>query len=507
MAGDPWHARGMTTKPSTTPVTFLILGAGGDLTQRLLLPGLGSLLAIESDRDVQVIGADRAELTTTSFRSLVRDRLRKGGSDAATAGRIAGRAKYIKADLLDPGALADLVEQAEGELVIYFALPPTISMKVCAQLEKLDLPAKTRLGLEKPFGSDEKTARAFNRQLQRVVTEDRIFRVDHFLGVSTVLNLIGLRFANRILQPVWNSEHIERVEILYDEDLALEGRAGYYDQAGALRDMLQSHLLQILAIFAMEPIASLDPQELADLKAQVLRATRIWDGNPKEYAKRARYTAGSIGGRSVPSYVKEAGVESARNTETLAQLTVEVDNNRWAGVPFVLRSGKAMGAPRKQVIVYFRDVPHLPKGFVGDHTGDAMIIDLKPGRVSFKLSMNAEGDPLDLEQKTLSADLSTAHMTAYGEVLRYLLDDNQLLSVRADSAELCWKIVAPAIKAFEANDVPIQHYKAGSDGPKDWLSADSVAIGKADADATVTASSKNRTSASAPRKGTARPAT
>lgn len=491
----------MTTKQTTKSVTFLILGAGGDLTQRLLLPGLGSLLAVESEREVQVIGADRADLTTASFRALVRDRLKKGGADTKTAGRIAGKAHYIKADLLDPTALADLVQAAEGELVVYFALPPAISMKVCAQLEKLDLPASTRLGLEKPFGADEKSARQFNKQLQRVVDEDRIFRVDHFLGVSTVLNLIGLRFANRMLQPIWNAEHIERVEILYDEDLALEGRAGYYDQAGALRDMLQSHLLQILAIFAMEPIASLDPQELADLKAQVLRATHIWENNPKEYAQRARYTAGSINGRSVPSYVKEKGVESSRNTETLAQLTVQIDNNRWAGVPFVLRSGKAMGAPRKQVIVYFRDVPHLPKGFIGDHTGDAMIIDLKPGRVSFKLSMNAEGDPLDLEQKTLSADLAGAQMTAYGEVLRYLMDDNQLLSVRADSAELCWKIVAPAIKAFEQNLVPIQQYKAGSDGPEGWLADDSVAIGQESAELTST-SNKGRTA----RTTTARPA-
>lgn len=495
----------MTTKPTTKPtvktVTFLILGAGGDLTQRLLLPGLGSLLAVEPERDVRVIGADRADLTDASFRSLVGDRLKQGGASAATARKVSGKARYIKADLLDPSALTDLIAAAEGELVIYFALPPAISMKVSAELEKLDLPAKTRLGLEKPFGSDQTSARRFNKQLQRVVGEDRIFRVDHFLGVSTVLNLIGLRFANRLLQPVWNSEHIERVEIIYDEDLALEGRAGYYDNAGALRDMLQSHLLQILAIFAMEPIASLDPQELADLKAQVLRATSIWDGDPQTYAKRARYTAGSIAGRAVPSYAKEKGVDPARGTETLAQLTVQVANNRWSGVPFVLRSGKALGAARKQIIVYFRDVPHLPVGFVGDHTGDAMIIDLKPGRVSFKLSMNAEGDPLDLEQKTLTAELANAQMTAYGEVLRYLLDDNQLLSVRADTAELCWKIVSPAIKAFEEDRVPLQRYKAGSDGPAGWLSADSVAIGATDtgaSDLTGSRGARDKTKAARP---------
>lgn len=471
----------MLTPMTSKPVTFLILGAGGDLTQRLLLPGLGSLLAVEPKRQVRVVGADRADITDAAFRSLVRDRLKQGGADTATARAVASHAKYQKADLLDPVALEGLIGNADGELVIYFALPPSISMKVCAELEKLQLPANTRLGLEKPFGSDEKSAHEFNLQLQRVVPEDQIFRVDHFLGVSTVLNLIGLRFANRMLQPIWSSEHIERVEILYDEDLALEGRAGYYDNAGALRDMLQSHLLQIMAIFAMEPIANLEAQELADLKAQVLRATHILGDDPITNAKRARYTAGTIDGRRVPSYVKEKGVDPTRNTETLAQLTVQIDNNRWAGVPFLLRSGKALGTARKQIIVYFRDVPHLPKGFYGDSTGDAMVIDLKPGRVSLWLSMNAEGDPLDLEQKTLTAELAESRMTAYGEVLRYVLDDNQLLSVRADAAELCWRIVAPAIDAFANNKVAIEDYKAGSDGPKGWLTDGSIALGKAEA--------------------------
>ncbi|GAB3581140.1 glucose-6-phosphate dehydrogenase [Calidifontibacter terrae] len=461
--------------------TFLVLGAGGDLTQRLLLPGLGSLLAVEPDREVTVIGADRADQTDAAFRGLVKDRLKQGGATAATATRVSRKARYAKADLLDPKSLGDLLAMAGDDLVIYFALPPAISVKVCAELEKLDLPAGTRLGLEKPFGSDLRSARAFNKQLQRVVPEEQIFRVDHFLGVSTVLNLIGLRFANRILQPIWNAEHIERVEILYDEDLALEGRAGYYDKAGALRDMLQSHLLQILAIFAMEPIADLEPQELADLKAQVLRATRIWDGNPQENAKRARYTAGAIDGRAVPSYVKEDGVDPARNTETLAQVTVEINNNRWAGVPFVLRSGKALGTARKQIIVYFRDLPHVPKGFHGGHEGDTMVIDLKPGRVSFQLTMNAEGDPFGLERKTLSGDLADARMQAYGEVLRSILDGNQLLTVRADAAELCWKVMGPAIAAFENDEVPIQQYKAGSDGPKGWLSRESVELGREDA--------------------------
>lgn len=477
----------MTPTPARTqpPITFLILGAGGDLTQRLLLPGLGSLLAIEPDRNITIVGADRAALTKKEFADKVRNGFGETKCDKETTDRIVKAARYVKADLLDATAVKELVESCDGELVIYFALPPAITIKVCAELQKLKLPPNTRLGLEKPFGNDEQTARKFNAQLQRVVPEDHIFRVDHFLGNSTVLNLIGLRFANRMLQPIWDGHHIERVEIAYDEDLALEGRAGYYDKAGALRDMLQSHLLQILAIFAMEPIATLEPIELQSLKSQVLRATHLWQDDPVVSAKRGRYTAGTLEGRKIPSYVDEEGVDPQRDTETLAQITVEVRNNRWAGVPILLRSGKALGTPHKQVICYFKEVPHVPTGFRNVPTSaDKLIIDLKPGKVSMELSMNAEGDPLDMEQKMLTASLADGQMTAYGEVLKYILDNNQLLAVRGDQAEMCWGIVAPVLQAYLEGRIPLEDYAAGSHGPEGWLEKDSVLARSADEVAT-----------------------
>ena len=250
-----------------------------------------------------------------------------------------------------------------------------------------------------------------------MVPEEDIFRIDHFLGVATVFNLVGLRFANRMLAPIWSAEHIERVEIVYDEDLALEGRAGYYDGAGALKDMLQSHLLQVLALFAMESIAALDARELQDQKAQVLRATKVWGGSPKRRRAGRATPRGRSAAGQVPDYAKEEGVDPKRSTETLAQVTLEVANTRWAGVPFVLRSGKAMGVPRKQIVAHFRDVPHLPTGFVGGSDGDLLTIDLKPGAVSLTLTMNAEGDPVDLEQKTLPPRLAAPRMQPYGEVL------------------------------------------------------------------------------------------
>ncbi len=448
--------------------TLLILGAGGDLTRRLLLPGLASLLQVERDREVTVVGADRADLTAETWRSRLHDAFASVGASDDVIEPIAKASRYVQADLLDRDSVSSLLAGIEPPLVVYFALPPAISTKVCDLLAGLDLPHPTRLALEKPFGTDEASARAFNERLHQVVPEDQIYRVDHFLGRSTVLNLIGLRFANRIMAPIWSAGHIERVEIVYDEDLALEGRAGYYDHAGALRDMLQSHLLQAMAVFAMEPIATIEPHELHDLKAQVLRATTVWGDSPERASRRARYTAGKLGDRQVPAYVDEDGVDPERMTETLAQITVEVRNSRWQGVPFILRSGKAMGRPRKQIIAHFREVAHVPNGFHGSAAADKMVIGLNPGSVDLALTMNAEGDPMDLEQKVLHADLTEGRMQPYGEVLREILDGNPLLTVRGDAAESCWRIVDPVLNAWRDGAVPMEEYAAGSEGPDGW---------------------------------------
>ncbi len=453
----------------TAPTTLLILGAHGDLTHRLLLPGLASLLVVEPERDVRVIGADRADLTPAEWKAIVKDAFSSIKPPATVTSAVTRHTAYVKADLLDETSLRGLIETAgDGPLVIFFALPPQVTMKVCDLLQHLDLPRTTRLALEKPFGTDHAAAVAFNELLHRVVPEKDIFRLDHFLGVATVFNLVGLRFANRMLQPIWSGEHIEKVEIIYDEDLALEGRAGYYDGAGALKDMLQSHLLQVLSLFAMETIATLEPGELQDQKAQALRATRLWGGSPKRSSRRARYAAGSIGPKQVPDYVKEDGVDPARMTETLAQVTLAIENARWAGVPFILRSGKALGAARKEIVATFRDVPHLPTGFVGSSGVDQLVIGLKPGSVSLTLTMNAEGNPLDLEQKTMTTSLALPRMQPYGEVLAEIFDGSQLLTVRGDAAEECWRIMEPVIKAWAADKVPMESYAAGSAGPDGW---------------------------------------
>ncbi len=455
---------------NTSPTTLLILGAHGDLTHRLLLPGLASLLIVEPEREVRVLGADRTDLTASQWRAIVKDSFSSVKASAKVTSSITRSTAYVQADLLDETALRGLVETCgDGPLVIFFALPPAVTMKVCDLLQHVDLPSTTRLALEKPFGTGHASAVAFNALLHRVVPEESIFRIDHFLGVSTVFNLVGLRFANRMLAPIWNGEHIERVEIVYDEALALEGRAGYYDGAGALRDMLQSHLLQVLALFSMESIATLNAQELQDQKAQALRAMRLWGGSVKRSSHRARYTAGTVGSEKVPDYAKEDGVDPKRMTETLAQVTLAIENSRWAGVPFTLRSGKALGVARKQITATFRPVNHLPKGFAGSAGADQLLIDLKPGALSLTLTMNAEGDPLDLEQKTLTTTLALPRMQPYGEVLAEILDGSQLLTVRGDGAEECWRIMEPVIKAWAADKVPMESYAAGSGGPDGWL--------------------------------------
>ncbi len=458
---------------SQTDTTLLILGAHGDLTHRLLLPGLSTLLCGERERHVRLVGSDRDELSLDGWKAIVTDSFTSAGAPTEVLDEVLASTTYVQGNVTDRESLQQVIEACgDGPLVIFFALPPAITQKACAALTQVRLPAQTRLALEKPFGSDGESAKEFNRLLQRVVPEDHIFRIDHFLGVATVLNLIGLRFTNRLMMNIWDASNIEKVEILYEEDLALEGRAGYYDHNGALRDMLQSHLLQVMAIFAMESIASLNAQELQEQKSQALRATRLWNDSVTDSTRRARYTQGDLAGRQIPNYADEPGVDPSRNTETLAEVTLEVNNNRWSGVPFILRSGKALREPRKQIIIRFRPVTHIPGGFTGYQDGDHMVINLKPGSISLTLTMNAEGDPLELERKHLQTTLSAPQMLPYGEVLGHILDGNQLLSVSAEAAVECWRIVDPVLEAWADNQVPLEEYTAGSTGPQGWDSND-----------------------------------
>ncbi|MBT2513056.1 glucose-6-phosphate dehydrogenase [Arthrobacter sp. ISL-30] len=460
----------MTSK--TTVKTLLILGASGDLTGRLLLPGLARLVATGRAEGLRLLGAGSDPWTPAQWTERVSSSFSTAAETADSAGRtalkeLADGSAYHQLDVTSPGQLAALLAQLDEPIAVYFALPPQVSQKACEVLTPQDLPAGTRLVMEKPFGSSAASARELNETLSSLVPEERIHRVDHFLGKATVLNILGLRFANNFLEPVWNRDHIEKVEIIFDEDLALEGRARYYDGAGALRDMVQSHLLQVMAFIALEPPASIGERDLRDAVATLLRASSI-PGPYPETARRARYTAGRLGEREVPDYVKEQGVDPLRNTETLTEVRVAIDNWRWKGVPFILRSGKALGRKRKEAVVTFRPVPHLPTGFLGQDAPNQLRIGFGPDTLQFDVDVNGPGDIFTLDRVTLNAELSASELLPYGEVLEGVITDDPLLSVRGDTAEDCWRIVEPVLEAWGRGDVPLEEYDAGSSGPEGW---------------------------------------
>ncbi|GAA1546154.1 glucose-6-phosphate 1-dehydrogenase [Microbacterium ginsengiterrae] len=445
--------------------TLVIFGSTGDLTSRLLLPALGQLLTVAPERRIRVIGVGTADWTAEQQQKVVRDSFAAADAEAALE---CVEVEYRRADITVAAELKKLLKDLDGQVALYFAVPPAVAAAACEAMTPEMLPDGVMLALEKPFGTDEESAAALNRRLTALVDEKQVFRVDHFLGKSTTLNLLGARFANRLLEPLWSAESIESVSIVYDEKLGLEGRAGYYDGAGALVDMLQSHLLQVLAVVAMEQPATIGEADLREATSAVLRATRVWGDDPTSSSRRARYTAGSIDGVDKPSYVDEPGVEPERRTETLAAATFEVRNARWTGVPFTLRSGKAIGDPAREVVVRFKAVRHVPDGLRGSADGAVVRFSLGPDRMSLDLNLNGAGDPLVLERATLSADLGPGQLMAYAEVLSCILDADAMLSVRGDAAERCWAIVQPILDAWANDEVPLDEYVAGSRGPEHW---------------------------------------
>ncbi|MFB7252139.1 glucose-6-phosphate dehydrogenase [Microbacterium sp. NPDC056234] len=458
----PVHA----TPDDTT--TLVVFGACGDLSSRLLLPALGQLLALEQSRRIRLIGADREDWTDDQLRAVVAASFSSADAEASVDQL---SIEYLRCDLMEPDQVRALLGGLPERSALYFAVPPSVAAAACASLSPDDLPAGSMLVLEKPFGTDEASAAELNTTLTRLVPERQVFRVDHFLGRSTTLNLLGARFANRLLPPVWNAEHVESVTIVFDESLGLEGRAGYYDGAGAMDDMIQSHLLQVLAVLAMEEPAALDEIDFREATTAVLRATHVWKDDPVSASRRARYAAGTVGTVPLPSYVDEPGVDPSRGTETLAEATFEVRNARWAGVPFTLRSGKAIGDPRQLITVRFRPVRHLPNGFTGSAEGAELRFWLGPDRMDLEINVNGAADPLELERATLSTEFGEGALRAYAEVLSSILDGDPMLAVRGDAAEQCWRIVDPIARAWEHGDVPLEEYAAGSGGPAGWTTS------------------------------------
>ncbi|WP_280336609.1 glucose-6-phosphate dehydrogenase [Nocardia wallacei] len=446
---------------------LVIFGGTGDLAGRYLLPGLAALH--ETGRlgpDFEVVCADRKGRGDEQFRAWAAIQLDRHAPRISgdTRQAILTAARYQQADIQNPAQVAETIAGA-GPVAVYLALPPVLFPTAIQSLRAAHLPVGSRLVLEKPFGEDLTSAQMLNRLLADLVPEHAVFRVDHFLAMTTVQNLLGSRLANRVLESLWNSAHIAEVEIIWDETLTLEDRAGYYDSVGALEDMVQNHLLQLLCLVAMEPPITLSERDLRDRKVDVLRSIRtLTDDDIPHRTRRARYSAGVIGDRRVPSYTDEPGVDPQRRTETFAEVHLAIDNWRWAGTDFVLRTGKALAADRKEVAIHFRPVPHMPFGHHGSIAPNVLRFGLDPEDLT--LALTTIGAAVDtLVPVTMTAPIQPPDLPAYGRLLLDVLLGNPALSIRGDEAEAAWRVVTPIISAWTRNVTPLHDYPAGSLGP------------------------------------------
>jgi glucose-6-phosphate 1-dehydrogenase len=446
---------------------LVLLGATGDLTARYLLPGLAALRNGGHIGDgFRLIGVGREDWRHEDFRRWASAQLDQHAPQLPTADRhaVVSASEYHRADVTDPVAMTAVMVGAE-RVAAYLALPPFLFPATVEALHAAGLPERSSIVLEKPFGEDLAEATELNALLSRVIPEEAVFRVDHFLAMTTVQNILGTRLANRALEPIWNSAHIAAIDIVWDETLALEGRAGYYDGVGALKDMLQNHLLQLLCLVAMEPPISLDARDLRDRKVDVLRSIRpLSEDDVVRHTRRARYTSGLINGDPVPAYVDEDGVDPAHRTETFAEMELRLDNWRWHETTFRLRTGKALGRNRMEVAVHFRPVPHLPRGLHGDPQPNVLRFGLEPE--SLAVEMYGVGPRAHtLVPLTLTAELEPAELPAYARLLLDVFNRDPALSIRGDEAEESWRVVTPVLDAWGNDLVPLEEYAAGSDGP------------------------------------------
>jgi glucose-6-phosphate 1-dehydrogenase len=444
-----------------------ILGATGDLTARYLLPALAALhRAGELGDDFQLVAVGREAWSDETFRNWAEAQLERRAAKLPAAAKrtAAATSRYHRADVTDPSSMTAVVQGPEP-LAAYLALPPSVFPRAVQALHRAGTPPGSIVVLEKPFGENLGEAIELNRLLSSLYPEQAIFRVDHFLAMTSVQNILATRLANRILEPIWNSAHISRVDIVWDETLGLEGRAGYYDGVGALKDVLQNHLLQLLCLVAMEPPISLGDRDLRDRKVDVLRSVRpLRLEDAARWTSRARYTGGQIGGQAVPAYAEEDGVEPEHRTETFAEVQFALDNSRWAGTIFRLRTGKAMRRDQKVVAVHFRPVSHSPFKHQEQARPNVLRFGLEPESVVLELTGTGPRTST-LAPLTLATHLAPAELPPYGQLLLDILTNNSALSIRADEAEESWRVVAPVLDAWSKNLVPLQEYAAGSDGP------------------------------------------
>jgi glucose-6-phosphate 1-dehydrogenase len=446
---------------------MLLLGASGDLTSRLLMPAVAQLA--EDDLlppGFTVLGSSNAEWSTDDFRQHVATGLEKHSTVApATRDAVVRMLTFQPADVTRPADVSALTGgDGRPDTLVYLALPPGLFPHVLQALATSGLGASDAVAIEKPFGTDLASARELNAMLRVQLPEPTIFRVDHFLSDELVRRVVVLRFLNRVFEPTWSSVHVEKVDISWLESLTLEGRASYYDGAGALKDMVQNHLMEVMALVLMEQPARIDPDSFRGARVEALRAVATpMAEEMRATTVRGRYTAGTIGPRQVPSYVDEPGVDPSRGTETYAALTLEVNSPRWEGVPFTLRSGKAMPADSAEVAVHFRPLPRYMLDRWPGVEPNVLRLGLTQPYIRLTTTLNGPGSIAEAHE--LELQTRGSHRSAYANLVLEMLRSDATLLIRGDEAEESWRIIDPVMRAWSSGSVPLQEYAAGSPPP------------------------------------------
>jgi glucose-6-phosphate 1-dehydrogenase len=463
--------------------TLLLFGATGDLARRMLLP---SLYGLDSDGllpgELRIVGTARTELDDEAFRGRAREALEQhlppGFLQPDVLARFLERLSYVALDATEPGGFAKLAE-AVGDpdrgVAIFLSTAPSLFKSTIAGLQSAGLTsAKVRMALEKPLGTDLKSSREINDAVAAAFPEERTFRIDHYLGKETVQNLLALRFANLMFEPLWNSAHIDHVQISVAETVGLEGRGDYYDGTGALRDMVQNHMLQLLALVAMEPPTNFDATAVRDEKVKILRSLRpISPDEVATHCVTGQYTRGAIDGQMVPGYVEELGRDST--TETFVALKAHVDNWRWKGVPFYLRTGKRLPKRHTEIFIQFNCVPHSIFAARGAKTQpNKLVIGLQPEE-TIRLLMMAKTPGLDrdgIRLREVPLDLGLANAfadrrrrIAYERLLLDLIEGDPTLFVRRDEVEAQWAWIDGIRAAWAEAGLTPRPYPAGTWGP------------------------------------------